>query len=138
MQSAAGMEIEVYGTGNAAADFVNESYALRPSSTPTRPHRHQQQQTRSHTPSRNTSNPSPRGSGWNLWGSRQSSLRRRGRGGEEGGTPSSSTMAGLSRDGSRTGAARVGLWARHVLDDPAEGEGEWGDSDSDWVDDRNF
>lgn len=32
-------------------------------------------------------------------------------------------MAGLSRDGSRRGAARVGVWLQHVQYDPAEVEG---------------
>ena len=105
----------VWAVGNSGSHHMNESYAVRPVATsrpaplPTRffPRR---RTTLAGAERHRASAPPPP-------------------------PPTESQMAGLSRDGSRRGANRVGTWLQHVELDPAEVEGrasrvveldEWG------------
>jgi ariadne-1 len=91
--------VQVYGLGNSGAHHLNESYTVRPLATAaarTAVHR-----------------ASPRLFGRLLFGHTARAPAR----------VTASTMAGLSRDGSRRGANRVGTWLQHVQFDRDAVEG---------------
>lgn len=94
------IEVEVYG--NAGGHHMNESYTVRPFHA--------------------RSAPPPARRSW-LFGSRPSRRSQVITRDSRASTPTSSLMAGLSRDGTRRGAARVGTWLQYVENDPAEVEG---------------
>jgi ariadne-1 len=97
------MDAQMYGIGNAGRHHMNETYTYH-SSMPV------------HTARRA------------FWGFARP-VERRGRRSGSSTPPTASQMAGLSRDGSRRGAARVGTWLQHIQHDPAEVEVRSSDPD---------
>ncbi|KAF2814203.1 uncharacterized protein BDZ99DRAFT_380896 [Mytilinidion resinicola] len=111
-----GATVQVYGVGNAGSHHLNESYAVRPlpsaapraavSSPPAPPpiYRRRLPGTRELGYEEPIAIPRPPPE-------------------PEPAPPNAARMAGLAKDGSRRGAARVNVWLQHVQYDPAEVEG---------------
>lgn len=109
---------QVYGVGNASAHHMNDSYAIR--SMPTSAARTAARQS---VPAARQSVPAARQStsrGSFFTSSRRVAAPAPSRSAPPQAPPvvTSSTMAGLSRDGRKVGANRVGTWLSHVLIDP--------------------
>lgn len=84
--------VEVYGLGNSMGHHMNDSYTMRPTANP---------------PARTTTRASaPRPSFFSRRSAREAPAPVR--------VVAASAMAGLSRDGSKRGANRVGTWLSHV------------------------
>ncbi|KAF2200932.1 hypothetical protein GQ43DRAFT_372674 [Delitschia confertaspora ATCC 74209] len=104
--------IEVYGLGNSGTHHMNTSYAVRPTVRP-------MAAAAARTAVNRSLHSMP-----NLFGRR--SVRepvRPPRARESAKEVTASTMAGLSRDGRRVGAGRVGTWLQHVQMDADAVEG---------------
>ncbi|EOA82559.1 hypothetical protein ACJQWK_04919 [Exserohilum turcicum] len=95
-------EVQVYGLGNAGGHHMNESYAIRSVPTTSRPATRQSTPRNSFFSSRRVSAPTP---------SRSAPP-------QAAPVVTSSVMAGLSKDGKKVGANRVGTWLNHVQIDP--------------------
>jgi len=102
--------VQIYGVGNTGSHHMNDSYTVRPLATAA---------ARTAAAAAPTSRPATR-----LFG--RGSVRASPRSTRTVRAVTASTMAGLSRDGTRRGAGRVGTWLQHVeLDfDAVDGRGE--------------
>lgn len=92
--------VHVYGLGNSGGHHMNDSYTVRPLAMSAA-----RQAARTSAPSR-------------FFSSRRASVRESPRAVRAPPTVTASTMAGLSRDGTRRGANRVGTWLNHIEVDP--------------------
>jgi ariadne-1 len=89
--------VQVYGLGNAMGHHMNDSYTVRPVAN-----------TSARTAPPRPSAPAPRGSFFSRRVVREAPAPTRPS------TAAASAMAGLSRDGKKVGANRVGTWLTHV------------------------
>jgi ariadne-1 len=102
-------EVQVYGVGNAGGHHMNDSYAIR--SVPTSAVR---TAARLSTPRQST----PRSSIFSSTRRVSAPAPSRSAPPQTPAVVTSSVMAGLSKDGKKVGANRVGTWLNHVQIDP--------------------
>lgn len=105
--------VQVYGVGNSMGHHMNDSYTMRPAAAPA-----------ARTIPRTSA---PRASFFSRRTTREAPVATRPS------TAAASAMAGLSRDGTKRGANRVGTWLNHVsVDDEAVNTAPRGVEVDDW------